>query len=363
MRYKIFFEEALTLINELPPPDDAKSRTCKSVPGAADLAVAKTKEHIYELLFIGKKLEPRSSIIRTCLTYTKWQDDADKKTFEANSFKIPESHYSASIAALIIVEFNRLAENLGFEEKFFALEPIIERFLQREMLTEHETIGLLGELIVLKEVISQVPPARYKATLDGWMGHRHVARDFTFGDTSLEIKTTQSTESIHTINSVGQIEARTDVNRVPVERLYLLSIGLIRSSSEGGHSATSLAETCDAILRILGVHPTEATNLSETFLSRVSAYGTSESRRYLHTEMRGHFFASQPWSVTFTRIYDMSDPHLSLPRREELNIFRDVVTDSFSFEISLPRRVSGDLNPLYDLPGFISKLHATPVDG
>lgn len=358
MRQGILFEVAWNLLSQLPPPEHSSSRTCKVVPGSTELAVAKTADSRYELLFVGKEVLPRSPLIRECLTHAKWQDETDKKTFEASSLSIPQGDYSASIGALIIVEFTRLEPTLSSQEKFWALEPVIERFLQREMLTESETMGLLGELIVLREIISNVQPACYKRILEGWTGHRHVVRDFTFENISLEIKTTQSTESIHTVNSIGQIEARTDVNGLPLERLYLLSIGLMRSSIENSYTAKSLAQTCEEVVDILRADTKEADELIEAFLNAIAEYGVSSNRGYLHDKMQHHLYAKQSWDITFSRIYDMSDPALSIPRRETLNSFRNVVADSFRFEICLPRRVSGDLNPLIDLHDFCSELGA-----
>jgi hypothetical protein len=353
---RILFEEAWTLLRELPPPQDPRTRRRSVIRGVKDMAVAKTADSKCELLFIGEKLEPRSRLVQECLTYGEWQDEADKTTFKASSLRIPEGNYSDSIGALIIVEFARMPVDLALAVKFSALEPIVERFLQREMLSESETIGLLGELIVLKEIISNAPLEFFSLLLDGWTGFRQVARDFTFENASLEVKTTQAAESIHTINSIGQIESRIDINGVPVERLYLLSIGIIRSNSDSRHTATSLAQTCDDILCILGTHSQIADQLTEKFLSGLAAYGTSDSRRYHHPEMRDHIFAAQYWNLAFTRIYDMRDPNLSLPRRDVLNTFRDVVAGSFNFKISLPRRVSGDLNPQINLTAFVSQL-------
>lgn len=62
------------------------------------------------------------------------------------------------------------------------------------------------------------------------------------------------------------------------------------------------------------------------------------------------------WQHGFLRIYDMNDSAIQVLRRSDVQRRGHVVLDSVSFQIDLPERVSGDLNPQTDLFALARRL-------
>jgi hypothetical protein len=356
LKNQVVFEDIRELVTALPPADDSTSRICKLIPGDSGMAVGKTHTSQYELLFIGSQIHPVSRLLRECITFGEWQHEVSRESFFANSLALPEGEHGASICAFIVTEFSRVDQSLTLTERFLLFEKFLEQFFRKEMLTEEETIGLIGELYILEALLSSAAPDKLEATLNAWQGYQHVSRDFSFGANSIEVKTTRRDESIHSVSNVFQIEARTDVAGAPLEQLHLISLGLLKSSINTGTPGVTLASSCDAILARLDQSPIDAARLRKTFLLITAQYGTSKHRSYIHDEMFDSALATQPWNFTFIRIYNMQDSMLSLPRRATLNSYRDLVSDTFQFTVHLPLRVNGDLNPTTDLEFFCNQI-------
>jgi hypothetical protein len=89
--------------------------------------------------------------------------------------------------------------------------------------------------------------------------------------------------------------------------------------------------------------------LSIGLLGRIRAYGSGEGEGYDHQEMKHRLAFSQPWYTTFVRSYDMNDPNMKVLHSEDLVPFTMVEASSVAFNLVLPRRVDGDVNPIVGL--------------
>ena len=152
------------------------------MPNLSQMAVAKTQASQYELLFIGPELLPSSRLLQECMTFTEWANDDKGQRFFANSLSLPEGEHGASICAFIVTEFSRLDQALTLAEKFLQFEKFLEQFFKKEMLSEDETIGLLGELHILHALLLSAGKTDRERVLDIWQGFQHVSRDFVYGE-------------------------------------------------------------------------------------------------------------------------------------------------------------------------------------
>jgi hypothetical protein len=96
--------------------------------------------------------------------------------------------------------------------------------------------------------------------------------------------------------------------------------------------------------------------LRALFLDKVSNYGNPAGRGYQHDEMRSWSAYQDRWHHGFLRIYDMGDIAVQVLRRDDIQRRSHVVLSSVSFEIELPDRLSGDLNPQSDLFALAKRL-------
>ena len=172
------------------------------------------------------------------------------------------------------------------------------------------------------------------------------------GRRSVEVKATRGDRSAHRISSVMQVDPRSAQNNEPQEDLFLLSLGFKSDDDNTQYPLRlTLPNQVDAILRKLA--PTAAqeseSELQSLFLSKVASYGSGTGRGYEHKEMRNWSAYQGSWTHGFVRIYDMADSGVQVLRRADIQGRGHVILDSVSFDIDLPDRVSGDLNPQTDL--------------
>ncbi|MGV2950810.1 PD-(D/E)XK motif protein [Glutamicibacter sp. AGC46] len=150
-----------------------------------------------------------------------------------------DMHYAAySFVAQIVEELR--AGNIVSK----AIERSIDEhrllLLRREILSEDKQVGLIGELLFLKYLLS------LKSTpgMESWLGPLAEQHDFSFGQFDLEVKTTRGESRVHRIASVTQLEAS------PNRELWFLSIQI--TSAGVACKGFSLSSLIEEIRELLG---------------------------------------------------------------------------------------------------------------
>lgn len=114
-------------------------------------------------------------------------------------------------------------EGLEFDEAVTDAVSSFRQVLQLVgQLTEQEEVGLIGELLVLRHLLS----VRGDTALASWRGFAGEEHDFDLGGQDLEVKTTTSERRRHWISTLAQLEP------TPGRALWFLSIQITRASSE-----------------------------------------------------------------------------------------------------------------------------------
>jgi hypothetical protein len=307
---------------------------------ATPLAVARSATNDFEIFIRGDELVATSALVRRHLQYGDWQPEGGGVAFPANRIVLPSAPHFASVAALIAVELLRagLGTTAGTQAAFGDVEPIIEMAIRRGALPENVVIGLIGELMVLRQGLLSIGgrPELRATFLDTWQGWQG-GRDFRFGANSVEVKTTQSGSSIHEFSGLHQLEEA----RLPdgsQEGLHLLSVGLAASPSMG----ETLPGIVDQVLDMLA--DGGASPLQETFLMRVERYGAANGVGYQHATMKDWTAYATRYTATFPlRLYRVADPAMRLLNRAELAA-TFVVPGSLAFTLHIPDRISA-FNP------------------
>lgn len=327
---------------------------------APPLALARSAIGDFEIFICGDELAAASALVRRHLQYGDWQPEGGGVTFPANRIVLPSAPHFASVAALIAVELLRagLGSSASAQAAFTDVEPIIEMAIRRGALPENVVIGLIGELMVLRQALLSIgsQPQLRALLLDAWQGWQG-GRDFRFAANSIEVKTTQAASSIHEFSGLHQLEEA----RLPdgsQEELHLLSLGLVASPSMG----ETLPNIVDQVLEMLA-EPATASPLQESFLTLVERYGVANGVGYQHATMKDWTAYATRYTATFPpRLYRLADPAMRLLDRADVaRTF--VVPSSLAFTLHIPDSVSA-FNPATswqsELSRMIAALHTYP---
>lgn len=304
---------------------------------AGPLAVGRNQFGDYEIFIRGPELHVTSPVVQRHIQYDEWMPEDGDNVFAASRIALPPAPHFASIAALIGSELMRagIGEPDRVQAAFVEVEPIIEMAIRRGALPENVVVGLLGELMLLRNILNARigEPETLLRTLDYWQGWQVGGRDFRIGDHSIEVKTTRSVSSIHDFSGLHQLEP-TVLPTGTFEKLHLMSIGLAPSTSIG----ETLPSVVGGIATLLST--SHGDELSDEFLRRVEHYGRQSGSSYSHETMRDWSAYATRFAHTFApRLYRLDDPAMRLLKREVV-VQTFVQPEGLSFTMHLPERVS-----------------------
>lgn len=353
------FENLLRLAEGLSLPKNDDEREVRWCEKKHILGISRQESGGIEIFLCGEEIKVSSLLIKRHMEFDEWTR-AGGEIFRANRLVLPAEDYYIPAAAFLAEELLRKNIAGSLARGFAQTEPLIEMVLRRTVLSEDEILGLLGELRLLEAMLAVAHDSRTRArALDAWRGHESNARDFVVGSCSVEVKTTRGNRSRHKISNVMQVDPRRSESNAPQEELFLLSLGFHPVEPQHpGSAGFSLPEQVDSILQKLASpgQPDEMGELQILLLEKVARYGGEHILGYEHEEMR-HWSAYQGrWQHGFIRIYDMADSAIRVLRRSEVQQCSHVVFESVSFDIDLPEKVSGDLNPHSDLFAMARKI-------
>ena len=144
-------------------------------------------------------------------------------------------------------------------------------------LSEHQELGLYGELVVLRHLIRS---AGKQTAVDSWKGPTREEHDFGLDSYDIEVKTTLSEDRSHRISSLTQLQPSPD------RYLWLVSVQLTAS----GIGGTTLPQLIESIKDRLS-----GPALRSRFAERLASVGWDPTHSHLYTRR----FASRSDVLTF----------------------------------------------------------------
>lgn len=144
-------------------------------------------------------------------------------------------------------------------------------------LSEHQELGLYGELVVLEHLVRSV--GEHNA-VGAWRGPAREEHDFGLDSYDIEVKTTLSEDRSHRISSLTQLQPSSDRD------LWLVSVQLTVSGI-GGITLPQLIESI--MTQLSGPH------LQKLFAERLSSLGWDPTHSYLYTRQ----FSTRGDVITF----------------------------------------------------------------
>lgn len=318
------------------------------------VAVGRDVRERHALLIVGPQIDARDEVVAQSLRYGTWRSTSGEMV-TANLLHLPRGDAFRTATAAIAAElFRRGIDARPSHGVFIEVEPFIALVLRRVLLPDDFVLGLVGELLVLRDLFVALG-SKLRGIEDPtvvWRGWQRQPRDFVLGPLSIEVKTTGLNVSRHTISGLDQIEPRRLEDQA-TEELFLASIGLRRAATAGGLSISGLA---DEIVGMLREGRDGGDEPATKFVDRLSQYGPEGFQGYRHPEMREQESYSQTFTTTFApRIYDMGDRNIQIIRRADLaREFPLVLPHSIRYSLELPGSVPGSIeNPRTDIESFL----------
>ncbi|MFT4200035.1 PD-(D/E)XK motif protein [Gordonia sp. (in: high G+C Gram-positive bacteria)] len=331
------YEDILSIVSSVPRTTEGDARDITWLTHGEVIGVARDQAGRLEIFLSGDQLRPRTTTVRAALERQEWYR-ADGPPLAASRLLLPAFGHFDQVCAFVSTELLRNGADDDLERAFIETEPIIELAIKRLLLSESAMLGLIGELLVLDAMCREVEDNLVNQVVDSWDGWRRSARDFVWGDTGVEVKTTSRTTSTHEIEGVHQIEPAGPEGGGAEQRLLLVSVGL--QQSEPSTSSFSIPMLVQRIVDRMG----EAGDVAQ-FLANVATYGSESGFGYDHTMMAGDAPFTTTFSAAFVRGYDMSDPQIEVLRRDDVVDHHHVELPSVTFRINLPATISA-LNPV-----------------
>jgi hypothetical protein len=315
-----------------------------------------------ELFIGGQRLQAKSPLVTRHLRHDEWRM-YDDSTIRANRIVLPSEQHYRSIAVMIAVELLKNGAAISPASAFGITEPLIELSLQKAALDDEVITGVLGELLFLKQLLeSSIPTTRRVQMLESWRGFDRYSRDFEFDPgIAVEVKTTTGLRSAHHISSVGQVDPARSTDGVALEKLYLLSVGIVNSAT--GVNEFSLVSLVEEILALLDPAATDGqwSAIQELFLERLSHYGPDSRPGYSHEEMSSWGTFRKTFAIRFARAYLMNDPEVGVMRYSDLAKCACVAQRTVQFEVVLPETISPS-NPVTSIGGFVESIAAQTME-
>jgi hypothetical protein len=138
-------------------------------------------------------------------------DTHDRGSFNVLDFSCKRNDFKNNFI-LIINEI--IEESIKSNKLFESVKSIINKwfyFLQKpkqEQLSENEIIGLIGELLSIKDLNEFIT---METVIESWVGPLKIKRDFIFKNTEIEIKTSSTKKGhVHTVHGFDQLSALKD---------------------------------------------------------------------------------------------------------------------------------------------------------
>ena len=169
------------------------------------------------------------------------------------------------ILSTIVVSDDNTAYQI-LKERYFSWKQLFRP--NQGNLTEPEIMGLIGELLFLKD--KMIPLKGVDVALDSWVGPEKTHKDFSCDDDWYEVKTINYGKESVRISSIEQLDAIKD------GQLIIYSLERMSSSFNG-------LKLNDIVNTMIGIF--QSSHLKDLFLAKLSLYGfdfASENDNYVY---------------------------------------------------------------------------------
>lgn len=351
MSNDITFEALRQMIRDAPRAASPKERRITYVGDSRRLGFARDHEGQLEVFLLGAAHDARERIVQERLVHDVWSTSAGSNV-DADRLRLSDDDHFDALAATILLELVEKGYETAPVDAFRRTEPLIALAFEPSRAQRPVLTGLAGELLTLATMI-RLGKRSPTWCVDSWQGWDRSTRDFQLGPVGVEIKTSVTSASRHHIQGWYQVERGLSADGGVETHLYLLSIGI---RWLGGDVLGSSLE--GLIKEILDALPAAR---RAAFVQAVRGYGGA-GLLVDDDGTAGQAGLRMPFMNVFERLYDLEDASIRLPTSESFTRYTHLVSDSVNFEIELPNRIRGDVNPVAGLARALSLLLAGPPD-
>jgi hypothetical protein len=334
-----------------PPAFSARERSIRWVDVGKTLAFSRDTNGRLELFLVGPPLIAKEAAVRARLVHDTWLGAAGE-SLPANRIWLPDGDHFDAAAATVLIELLANGYPGDNSEGFHKTEALIALVLTQSEAEGAVLTGLAGEMLTLVALLKDPNAPSPETLLNAWQGWQRSSRDFQLGAVGVEVKTSTTRSGRHHIQGWYQVEPGVSTDGSPEAAFFILSLGIQWLSQE------MRGQTIEGLVgQVMTVLPDQA---KEEFLDSVRTYGGTRVAIDANG-VAGHAGLRRPFVPTYERLYDMSDARIGVPRSNDLAAFKHLVMDTVNFEIQLPERVRGDLNPISGLSAITSTVLAASM--
>lgn len=309
------------------------------------LALARGLKGEPEVLVAGA--QPRSRVVqrhsRNQMVYRPGQTEP----LDLLHISFPALPHFDQFAAFITSELQRLSANNSAVAAFGVVEPLIELAFAQHLATTTALTAFATRLLALEALVSDLPSSLHEVAVSAFTDS-DPWRDLSVDGLGAIIRGTDRHTSVHRIRNASEVTVA-----VGETSLVLLSVGLDwdQSRFDSARSPWDIIEGLERILRPLG---------HETWLTVVAwmeRFRASDAFAYVHKTASTDPVLQQQFTLTFQRVFDLSDDDGVLTNPDIVSK-RRVVGSTLTYDIEMHAfGDSRDRSGLTDLAGlFRSRL-------
>jgi len=269
--------------------------------------------------------------------------------------RVKNENSQDDVSSFIIYELYKNGVAQSPNNSFASCSDLVKALTEDSKSGFSYVVGLIGELIFLDKIILEKPSLDINNI---WYGYERSNRDFVVNDVGIEVKTTTSPESKHSISSLKQVTpCNSDEEITGIEKaLLLLSISLVPTATtdlpiiDNDENILSLK-----LLYISIKNKLNNENLQKSFFDNVTSYLNKKYSSEIEflADLDSDRLLRLTFKLRFLRFYDMYDfENIKILRDgSTINDFIHVDAASVKFVMSLPNKITED-NPLSFIDGI-----------
>lgn len=324
------YEAWLDAVRMLPAGSSLAKQHVVWADGGSSLGLSLSADGEVEILIPGHELDIAHPAVKGRATHDVWFSQQFGQRLEATKLTLPKGPEFTPAAAWICAELDRHDVAAHPANAFRRIEALIALIIDGLAGRAEDFVGLLGEIVVLRNLIEEAPPERRVDILGGWRGYKPSLRDLSLSHIGIEVKATRGPGPYHHFQGIHQVERSPDEST-----LLVVSVGVDLDAENGGCLDDELDRIEAAIAEPLSLQ--ETTRQMTELRGLIDRYGVSTSTNLSMDGLQRRMLRQKPFSVVWVRAYDATSQDLGLPGRRALaGLSEHLDPDSVSFSLRLP---------------------------
>src|SRR4051812_1393426 len=161
------YEEQFAIVRGLSLPATDNERQIEWCVSEGVIGLARTPQGLIEIFLEGPQLNARYRRVRDAIEHERWFRVGGDELL-ANRILLPAAGHFEQVAAFLCTELLRNDAIDDLTGAFARTEPLIELAIEDLLIADETLLGLCGELMLLRALITTASDDYVGRILDGW---------------------------------------------------------------------------------------------------------------------------------------------------------------------------------------------------